>query len=176
MRYLNPEGHNWGPKNVDGYGISSFAFGVVYTIVFYATCLYLWLHRKHPSVKMRNIALSLAAVLTLHVYLFMVFTAYYLNGDFPCNVEFWSMSMYLPFGIALFQASNQNLLIVSREQIQLLHAEEPYNPLPPGYGQGLGGARYWFWRFKLWRQRAVKQNKYEAFILVGMVVQVSSSA
>jgi hypothetical protein len=175
MPYLNPGGHNWGPKNDDGYGISTFAFGIVYTLVFYVTCLYLWLNRNHAAVKMRNIALSLTAVLILHVYLFMVFAVYYLNGLFPCNVEFWSMSIYLPLGIALFQASNQDLLIVSRGQIQLLRTDEPYNPLPPGHGQGLGGPRYWFWRFKLWWQRAAKQNKYEVFIFVGMAVQVSNS-
>lgn len=176
MVYLNPEGHNWGPKNVDGYGISTFAFGIVYTIIFYAACLYLWLHRSHPSVKMRNIGLSLAGVLTIHVYLFMVFAVYYLNGLFPCNVEFWSMSMYLPLGIGLYQASNQDLLIVSREQIQLIRSEVPYNPLPPGYGKGFAGPRYWSWRVKLWWQRAARQNKYEVFVFFGMLAQVCDLA
>lgn len=176
MVYLNPEGHNWGPKNVDGYGISTFAFGIVYTIIFYAACLYLWLHRNHPSVKMRNIGLSLAGVLTIHVYLFMVFAVYYLNGLFPCNVEFWSMSMYLPLGIGLYQASNQDLLIVSREQIQLIRSEVPYNPLPPGYGKGFAGPRYWSWRVKLWWQRAARQNKYEVFVFFGMLAQVCDLA
>lgn len=94
MVYLNPEGHNWGPSmNLDGYGISLITFAAVYSTLFYAACAFLWFHRNHPVIKMRNISLALVSILILHVYLFMVLMVYPMNGVFPCSVEFWIMSM-----------------------------------------------------------------------------------
>ena len=83
---------------------------------------------------------------------------------------------YLPIGIGLFQAQNQQLLIVSREQSLLLRKEEHYKPLYPAQGKGLGGPRYWLWRLKLWWQGTSTQGKYEGFVLIGMTVQVSDEA
>ena len=82
------------------------------------------------------------------------------------------MSIYLPIGIGLFQAQNQQLLIVSREQNLLKGVGEMYKPLYPDHGGGLGGPRYWIWRLKLWWSSVNTQNKYEGFVFVGMVVQV----
>lgn len=39
--------------------------------------------------------------------LFLLFTCYFMNGAWPCNVEYWLISVYLPTGIGLFQAANQ---------------------------------------------------------------------
>jgi len=94
MVYLNPGGHNWAPgMNLDGFGISEIVFAVVYSFLFYAACAFVWFHRNHPVIKMRNISLALISVLVLHVYLFMVIMVYPMNGTFPCGVEYWIMSM-----------------------------------------------------------------------------------
>lgn len=172
VRYLNPLGHNWGAENLDGYGISYIVVAVTYSIFFYAACFYLWLQRNHPVVRMRKINLALLSILILHVYLFMALIVYPLNGAFPCNVEFWSMSMYLPIGIGLFQAQNQQLLIVSREQNMLVHRHEMWKELPGSRGGGIGGPKYWMYRFKIWWRRSSQQGKYEAFVFVGIIVQV----
>ena len=95
VRYLNPGGHNWGRENFDGYGISQLVFAIVYSIVFYSLCAYVWTYRNHPAIKMRKIGLALISVLMLHVYLLIVFMVYVLNGAFPCGVEFWVMSMWV---------------------------------------------------------------------------------
>ena len=173
FRYLNPGGHNWGPENLDGYGISQIAFIGTYTIFLYTACAYLWFRRKHPVIKMRKIGLAVLSILILHVYMIMVFMVYPLNGAFPCSAEFWIMSMYLPLGIGLFQAQNQQLLIVSREQDQLLRNEHSYKPLYPRAGFKLCGPKYWLWRYKLWWQGVATQSKYEGFVVVGMIAQVS---
>ena len=173
IRYFNPGGHNWGSENLDGYGISQIAFIVTYTICLYTACAYLWFFRHHPVIKMRKIGLAIVSILILHVYLFMVFMVYPLNGAFPCSVEFWLMSIYLPLGIGLFQVQNQQLLIVSREQDQLLRNEHFYKPLYPRAGFKLCGPKYWIWRLKLWWQGIATQSKYEWFVVVGMTVQVS---
>ncbi|KAL8838904.1 MAG: hypothetical protein Q9170_001941 [Blastenia crenularia] len=171
MVYLNPGGFNFGPRNLDGYGISNIVFAVVYTIFLYAACIYLWLQRHHPAVKMRKVGLMLLSVLVIHVFCFMVFTVYFMNGAWPCSVEFWSMNLYLPIGIGLWQAQNQQLLIVSRQQTQMITSNETYKPLLPLRGRGIGTPRYWFWRFKLWYQGISTQGKYEGFVLLGIIVQ-----
>lgn len=174
VRFFNPLGHNWGPENLDGYGITYIVIAVTYSVFFYALCIYLWLHRKHPIVRMRKINLALLSILILHVYLFMALIVYPINGAFPCNVEFWSMSLYLPIGIGLFQAQNQQLLIVSREQNMLVNRHEMWKELPGMRGGGLGSPRYWLYRFKIWWKTASQQGKYEGFVFAGIVVQVSS--
>ena len=173
VRYLNPGGHDWSyAENLDGYGISLIVFIVLYSIFFYAACAFLWLQRNNPAIRMRKIPLALLSLLVLHVYLFLVFLVYPLNGYFPCGVEFWIMSIYLPIGIGLFQAQNQQLLIVSREQDLLKGTDEIYRPLYPKHGGGLGGWKYWTWRLKLWWKGVNTQSKYEGFVFVGMMVQV----
>ena len=173
VRYVNPGGHDWvRSENFDGYGISLIVVILLYSILFYAACIFLWLQRSNPAIRMRKIPLALLSVLVLHVYLVIIFVVYPLNGHFPCGVEFWVMSIYLPVGIGLFQAQNQQLLIVSREQNLLKGVVELYRPLYPDFGGGLGGPRYWTWRLKLWWRSVNTQNKYEGFVFVGMVVQV----
>ena len=86
MRYLNPEGHNYGSENVDVYGISQVSVAVLYSLFFYAACFYVWLKRYHPILRMRKVGLALLSLLVLHVYLFMIFMVYTINGAFPCGV------------------------------------------------------------------------------------------
>ena len=172
VRYLNPGGHNYAAENFDGYGISLIVVIVLYSIFFYAACAFLWLQRNDPAIRMRKIPLALLSILVLHVYLIMPFIVYPINGSFPCGLEFWIMSIYLPIGIGLFQAQNQQLLIVSREQNLLKGIDELYRPLYPNHGGGIGGPKYWIWRLKLWWRSVNTQNKYEGLVLIGMVVQV----
>ncbi|KAL8867785.1 MAG: hypothetical protein Q9174_005437 [Haloplaca sp. 1 TL-2023] len=172
MPYTNPGGYNFGPMNLDGYGISLLSFIVVYTVFLLAACAYLWLQRNHPVLKMRKVSTMLMAVLTLHVFAFVVFTVYPLNGGWPCAVEFWAMSVYLPLGIGLWQIQNQQLLMVSRQQTELMESPDTYkNLLPPRKG-GLGSGKYWMLRFKMWYQGISTKGKYEGFVFIGMIVQL----
>jgi len=176
MVYLNPGGFDFGSENLDGYGISNIVFGVTYSLFFYAAVLFVWLYRHHPILRMRNVPLMLLSLLTLHVFTFMVFVVYTLNGAFPCQVEFWCMSIYLPIGIGLFQAQNQQLLIVSRQQTELLTKDESYRPILPKGGKGLGGPRYWLFRLKFWCRGVSTQGTYQGFVAIGIFVQVCYSS
>lgn len=171
-RYLNPNGRDWGPMNLDGYGQSLIAFIVVYSLFFYAACAYLWSQRKHPVIKMRKIGLAIASLLTLHVYMVVVFLVYPINGGFPCGVEYWVMSLYLPIGFGLFQAQNQQLLIVSKEQHQLILTDDMFKPLGPRRR----GPKQWMIRFKLWWNDISAQGKYEGYVAIGIALQVSLRA
>lgn len=84
------------------------------------------------------------------------------------------MNLYLPIGIGLFQAQNQQLLIVSRQQAQLTVNTEHYRPLLPKSGRGIGGPRYWLLRLKLWWKNNSEEGKYQGYILVAIIVQVST--
>ncbi|KAL8979612.1 MAG: hypothetical protein Q9205_005099 [Flavoplaca limonia] len=176
MVYANPGGFNFGATNLDAYGISLLAFIVVYTILLYAACIYLWCQRHHPVVKMRKVGLMLLSVLVIHVFCFMDFSVYTMNGAWPCNVEFWSMSLYLPIGIGLWQAQNQQLIIVSREQTEMSQSHRPvFKPLLPPRGRGTGTPSYWFCRLKTWYRGVSSQGKYEGFVLFGIIVQFAVS-
>ena len=83
------------------------------------------------------------------------------------------MSIYLPIGIGLFQAQNQQLLLVSRQQAELVVRDQMYKLLPARPKGSVGGPRYYMYRLKIWWRDVNRQRKYEAYILVGMVIQVS---
>lgn len=173
MVYLNPGGFDFGPENLDGYGISLVVVDVIYSLFFYSACIFTWLHRNHPVLRMRNVPLMLLSLLTMHVFTFVVFIVYTMNGAFPCQVEYWCMCLYLPIGIGLYQAYNQQLLIVSQGQAALITKEELFKPIFPK-GKGFGGPKYWAFRFKIWWQNVSEKGKYEGFVLIGIVVQVGA--
>ncbi|KAL8923925.1 MAG: hypothetical protein Q9208_004362 [Pyrenodesmia sp. 3 TL-2023] len=175
MVYLNPGGFNFGPKNWDGYGISLIAFIAIYSVFLFAACIYLWYQRHHPVVRMRKVGLMLLSVLVIHGFCLVVFTIYTMNGAWPCTVEYWSMNLYLPIGIGLWQAQNQQLLIVSRQQSHLIHSNHTYRPLLPLRGHSMGTPRYWFWRLKIWYRNISSQGKYEGFVLIGIIIQFTVS-
>ncbi|KAL6717202.1 hypothetical protein ACLMJK_005117 [Lecanora helva] len=175
VRYLNPGGYDFGSQNFDGYGISYVIIDVAYTVAFLAACAFLWVNRRHPSVQMRNIHLLLLSLLVLHVFAFECMLIYTLNGTFPCQVEFWAMSIYLPIGIGLFQAQNQQLLIVSQRQAQLMVSKHLYKPFLPKSTSGIGGLRYWRFRLKVWWKGIHRERKSQGLILIGFLVQFTVS-
>ena len=83
------------------------------------------------------------------------------------------MSIYLPIGIGLFQAQNQQLLLVSRQQAELVVREKMYKLLPARPKGSVGGPGYYMYRLKIWWRDVNQQRKYEAYILIGMIIQVS---
>ena len=168
MVYANPNGHDWAISyNWDGLGISFVAFGVAYSLLFYAMCAIMWYYRKDPIIKMRKPALAIASLLVLHVYIFMLLIAYALNGHIPCYVEFWFMSFYFPMGIGLFQAQNQRLLVVSQVQKKLMVGDDIFVTLGPR-----GGPKKWKHKLVRWWRESIKQNSYEGYVAVGMIIQV----
>lgn len=173
MVYMNPDGFDLSAHpNFDGWGISHVIVGTVYTLALWTACLFVWLNRQHPMLAMRNIPLMLLAINCAHVYLYVLFLAYAMNGAVSCQWEFWWMSIYLPIGIGLFQAQNQQLLHVSRQQAELVVRDDMYKLLPALPGSSIGGPKYYMYRLKIWWRDVNRQRKYEAYILVGMIIQV----
>ncbi|KAI9857598.1 MAG: hypothetical protein M1813_008190 [Trichoglossum hirsutum] len=160
---VSPEGHNWGPINLDAVGKGYIAILIVWSLLVFAGLFILHINRHKSFIRMRNTRLTIAAVLTIHVYLSLVFLVYPLNGSFPCDAEYWIMSIYLPFGIALFQAQNLQLLSLSSMQKKLmLHPQT--RPTGGRWPRGIAEMR------KAWRRMNLMTRVY-TLIGAGMVVQ-----
>jgi hypothetical protein len=167
---LNPNGRNWGPLvNWDDLGKFYAAFTIIWTVVLGVGMGWLVVHRHLPYLRIRNIPLACAATCTLHVYLVKILLAYIVNGHFSCTAEFWIMSIYLPFGIALFQASMVQLLSISGQQKKLLDRQQ--NPLQQEVLRRQRGLRGMWLR---WRAMT-EMKRAEILIAIGMVSQVCSS-
>lgn len=164
--HLYHAGRNWDQHvNWDDLGKLCAGFIISWTVILSAGIVWLVAHRRVPSIKIRNVGLSVASVACLHIYLIKICLAYVVNGHFTCWAEFWIMSIYLPFGIALFQANTVQLESISRKQQALLqrgsslleHSEESSTDRTKQNGG-------------LWNLTAAQRT--HVFIGVGMLIQV----
>lgn len=154
--------------NTDGLGITYIGIVIAWTCLLLPTAIFLIRNRHLPYLRIRNIPLAISAVATLHVYWVLCMIAYVLNGFFPCATEYWIMSIYLPLGIALFQATNSQLLSIATAQKRYAHG----NILVDSKSSTHPRAPVWrkAWQ-KLKTYNATKNTM--AWIGIGMVVQVS---
>lgn len=89
-----------------------------WTLLLLAGIAFLFANRGLQFLRIRNIGLGISAVCVLHVYWMLCMLVYVLNGYFPCGLEFWIMSIYLPLGIGLYQATSTQFLYVAGLQQQ----------------------------------------------------------
>lgn len=123
--YVNPNGHDNSEKaNVDSLSKLYIALTIVWTTLLAAGILFLLVNQNLPFLRIRNLSLGIAAVCTLHVYWVLAMLVYTMNGAWPCQVEYWIMSIYLPFGIALYQANSTVLQKVSILQDKIAKAKD----------------------------------------------------
>ncbi|KOS44306.1 hypothetical protein ACN38_g4753 [Penicillium nordicum] len=108
----------------------------------------------------------LSAVACLHVFWILCMVAYSMGGKYPCAAEYWIMNIYLPVGIALYQANSMQLLNVFGVQEKLLlTAQQPNRPhfINPSESS----SRY----LPRWRQLNLVQRT-ELGIAIGISVQL----
>jgi hypothetical protein len=99
--------------NLDTTGKTYIAVAAVYSLIVFSGLTALFKLRKTHAVRIRNFTLICCTVVFLHVYLLLILLVYPLNGLFTCSWEFWIMSIWLPFGMALFQGEISTLLFTS---------------------------------------------------------------
>ncbi|KAF2665570.1 hypothetical protein BT63DRAFT_428530 [Microthyrium microscopicum] len=119
MAFTGDHGHDFGLPNLDGLSFFYIALAIAYSAIIFLSLLVLYWQRATTEVKLRGFGNTCLTVLTLHVYLVLILLAYTLNGLYKCSVEFYIMSVFLPFSMALFQASNMRLLNHFETQKQL---------------------------------------------------------
>ncbi|KAG6037503.1 hypothetical protein E4U41_005070 [Claviceps citrina] len=101
---------------VDSVGIFWIVFAISWTVILLSGMLFLWCKRDMPILRVRGLGLSFAAIALLHAYWIPVVLGYVYGPLMPEVIEFWIMSIWLPFGIALFHASNSRFLYVANAQ------------------------------------------------------------
>jgi hypothetical protein len=103
---------------VDALGAVYLTISALWTLALAGGMWFLWSHRELPCLQIRRLPVVIAAVCSLHVYGFMALTCYVYQANYPCNVEFWIMSIWLPYGIAMFHAANSQFLYIASRQRQ----------------------------------------------------------
>jgi len=85
---------------------------------------FLLTRRDSTVLRIRGIILSICAVGFLHCYWISVQLGYMTGPLMRAMPEYWIMSTWLPFGIALFHASNTRFLHVARGQRRFVVSEK----------------------------------------------------
>ena len=165
MEPLEKREADGGPANMDALGLSIISFIIVCSALLALGVTFLLYHRHLDFIRIRNVPLMISALLMIHVYLIFACLTYPLNGTFPCNLEFWIMSVYFPTGVALYQAYNMQLLSLSVLQKQLLmQPAKLLNRLAPPRRTVTGFKDRW--------SRLNLLNRTYYLIAVGVVIQV----
>ena len=158
-----------GTPSLDNLAIVYVVLNVLWTVVVLAASAALWLCRRHESIRKRNVGLTIAAVLCLQVYWAVNMMIYPLNGAYPCDLNFWVMSIYFPLGTALFQLQNVQLLSVSARQRDL-------NRQPFRRSDRLTSRHFHFWRYgSSWNQMTLLSRIYLG-VSVCVVTQVRTKS
>lgn len=152
--------------NFDALGWTYIAIAVSWTVILTLGATFLISKRRLPFLRIRNIPLTVSAVAIIHIYWVLCLLAYVLQGYFPCVTEYWIMSIYLPLGIALFQACNTQLLHIAT--IQRRYAERPVSDGAGTLSPRKIGWRQWMARFETENRR----KRSMTLIAYGMVAQV----
>lgn len=159
----------------DRIGWAYMALFIVWNLALAAGMTFLWIHRELPSLKMRRIPLLLAGVFSLHVYAALCIIVYPVGAAFNCTVEFWVMSIWLPFGIALFHASNSQFLHLASRQKHFasMSSLKDRKSIDETRAQAIASSRWS--RIFAGLERADNINRTLIGIGIGMVVQVNLS-
>ena len=91
-------------------------FAAIWTVLVASGATWLLAKRDSPILRIRGLPLSLCAVGFLHGYWVSVQLGYMTYPAMPGDAEYWIMGTWLPFGIALFHASNSRFLHVAQKQ------------------------------------------------------------
>ncbi|EXJ89098.1 hypothetical protein A1O3_02162 [Capronia epimyces CBS 606.96] len=153
--------------NTDGLGKTYIGIVVAWTCLLLPAAIFLIRNRNLSYLRMRNIPLAISAVATLHVYWVLCMIAYVLNGYFPCATEYWIMSIYLPLGIALFHATNTQLLSIATAQKRYAQGDVLVESQPSKQPKARGWRKWWE---QLKTYNATKNTM--AWIGMGMIVQL----
>ncbi|KAK7910775.1 hypothetical protein PG985_013256 [Apiospora marii] len=144
-----------------------------WTLAVLAGMAFLFRHRRLPFLQLRRLPLVFSAIIILHIYAASCLLALTIGPLIPCDAQFWVMSIYLPFGMALLQAANSQFQHVATRQRQYAQFStledrnvfEKSAEVDPGLP---------WWR-RGWQriQKANEVDRILCFIGIGMAVQLA---
>lgn len=166
--------------NMDAAGMFWVSWCGVWTLLVGTGMGFLWYRRDTPLLRIRGLNLSFAAIGFLHTYWMAVQMAY-IADPFPPKAEYWIMGIYLPFGIALFHASNTRFLYIARQQRRRFvresyqHGGQPTPTTVFGRFQQLSHTRKMLVLIGLGMVLQVRNHKGRNFPTSGLISPSSSS-
>lgn len=153
---------------LDGVGIWWITFGAVWTLLLVCGMTFLYKKRDTPTLRIRGLSLTFAGIALLHLYWITVQLGYSVGPLAPPVAEFWIMSIWYPFGIALFQAGNSQFLHVAKAQSRFAR---PPSQMSTRYDEKrLPQDSTWLGRLR----RMDYSKRMFMFVTLGMLIQVSS--
>lgn len=147
---------------MDGVGIFYIVFTISWTLLLIGGMIFLAVNRHMPILRIRGLKLSFGAVSLLHMYWISVQLGYVDGPVTPGDAEFWIMSTWLPFGIAMFHASNSQFLHIAKAQRQFARHSVVASTRPDPQRMGLVA------RFR----RLAYTTKILSLVGLGMLFQV----
>lgn len=157
---------------LDPLGWTYIGLAIAWTVALILGMLFLHQHRHLPCLQIRRLPLVFAGVASLHAYGAMCLTAYVFLPLAPCTAEFWIMSIYLPFGIAMFHAANSQFLHIASRQKQFarMGALRDTKPVDEKQAERLANSR--LRRILRGVERADRIDRMMVWIGLGLVAQV----
>jgi hypothetical protein len=161
-----------GPQ-LDTLGVTYLCLAIVWTLALIAGMLFLHHHRDLPTLQIRRLPIVFAGMGSLHCYGALSLVIYVIGPMTPCTAEFWIMSIYLPFGIAMFQAANSQFLHIASRQKQFarMSALSEPRPVDERNAQRLANSR--LRRIIRGVERADKIDRMMVWIGIGLAAQVA---
>ncbi|PSN73486.1 hypothetical protein BS50DRAFT_483289 [Corynespora cassiicola Philippines] len=160
---------------MDRLGWTYMGLGIAWTVALFGAMLFLHVHRHLPCLRIRRLPLVFVGVLSIHVYGFLCLIGYCLSPILSCTAEFWVMSIFLPFGLAVFHAANSQFLHIASRQKQYAHMSslKDHKPIEVDEEEARRLANSRWKRITKGVERADKIDRMMAFIVVGLVVQLA---
>ena len=151
---------------LDAVGIWWITFGAVWTFLLASGMTFLYKKRNTPTLRLRSLSLTFAGIILLHLYWATVQIGYSVGPLAPEVAEFWIMSIWYPFGIALFQAGNSQFLHVAKAQSRFA---QPPSQMKTRYDEKRLPQKATL--FQRLRQMDYSKRMF-LFVTLGMAVQV----
>lgn len=158
-------------SSYDALGWFYIGFTIVWSLLLFAGMAFLRRHRQLPFLQIRKLGLIFCAVILLHLYAISCTLGITYGTMVPCEAQFWVMSIYLPFGMALLQAANSQFQYIAGQQRRFaslgnLEEREVSEKSTP-----IDQALPWYKRAAIKCRNADKPTRTLVYIGLGMVVQ-----
>jgi hypothetical protein len=148
-------------------------FASAWTVLLLGAMVFLHQHRQLPFLQIRKLPLLFTAIVLLHIYALSCYVGFTIGPVMPCDAQFWVMSIYLPFGMALLQAANTQFLHVAAQQKRFANfgrledraLSEKSAPVDPTLS--------WWKRTVLRVKRADKASRIVIYTSLAMVVELA---
>jgi len=155
----------------DALGWFYIGFTIVWSLLLIAGMAFLHRHRQLPFLQIRKLGLIFCAVILLHLYAISCTLGITYGTMVPCEAQFWVMSIYLPFGMALLQAANSQFQYIASQQRRFaslgnLDEQEVSEKSTP-----IDQALPWYKRAAIRCRNSDKPTRTLVYICIGMAVQ-----